>query len=311
MLGQDGAYLARLLVGRGYRVVGLDHGGDAWRLRRLGIDGAVQRVEADLRDSERLQVLLREHRPTEVYNLAARSSVRRSFESPLETAEVTAMGALRLLEAVRAECPDVRFYQASSSEMFGRGAPAPQNETTPFAPSSPYAVAKVYAHQMTVAYREAYGLFACCGILFTHESPLRGDEFVTRKIVRSAVAIAAGREERIRLGNLAARRDFGYAPEYVEAMWRMLQQDEAGDYVIATGTAHSIREFAEAVFTACGLALDAHLESDASLLRPSDLDLVQGDPTRAKERLGWQAKTGFGELVELLVAAEREGTRHA
>ncbi len=274
---------------------------DPWRLKALELEDRLTLIEGDLRDQSSLDRAIRETRPDEVYHLAAMSSVRESFGEPLVTGEVTALGSLRILEALRQHAPAARFYQASSSEMYGASAQAPQSELTAFSPSSPYAVAKVYAHQMTQAYREAYGLFACCGILFNHESPLRGPEFVTRKITQAAAAIAQGTQDRITLGNLEAQRDFGYAPEYVEAMWLMLQQDEPVDYVIATGEAHSIRDFAVEAFRVVGLDLDRYLDTDPDLLRPSDQSLVVGDPTRARTQLGWSAKTGFGELVRIMV----------
>jgi GDPmannose 4,6-dehydratase len=306
--GQDGAYLAQLLVGKGYEVVGLTStagpASGGWRLQELGLTGRVELIPASVLDGQALQRVMARVRPHEVYHLAAQSSVRQSFEQPVETIEVGALGTVRMLEAVRALGAQARFYQASSSEMFGRGASAPQNESTPLKPSSPYAVAKACAHEITRAYREAYGVFACSGILFNHESPLRDPKFVTRKITMAAAAIAAGRQTEIKLGNLSAHRDFGYAPEYVEAMWRMLQQDEPDDYVIATGEAHSIREFAERAFAIAGLDLDAHLVADRSLLRPADQDLVIGDASRARAKLGWQAHTSFDDLVQLLVEAE-------
>jgi GDPmannose 4,6-dehydratase len=303
--GQDGAYLSRLLLERGYRVFGLDvTATDPWRLRALGVEGQVVLLPGNLSDQSSLEAAMRTAQPDEVYNLAAKSSVSRSFGEPLETAEVTGLGAVRMLEAVRRVRPQARFYQASSSEMFGQVGVAPQDESTPFLPGSPYAVAKVYAHQMTCNYRAAYGLFACCGILFNHESPLRAPEFVTRKIAIAAAQIALGRSDRLLLGNLDSRRDFGYAPEYVEAMWRMLQQQEPGDFVIATGVAHTVREFAELAFTHAGLALDDHLRTDPALLRPVDPRLVVGNAARARQQLGWTPRTSFAELVRIMVAAE-------
>jgi GDPmannose 4,6-dehydratase len=305
--GQDGAYLARWLLERGYRVFGLDDGKpDAWRLDELRIRDRVQLLPGNLLDQGSLEAALRAAAPREVYNLAARSSVSRSFAEPLATAEVTGLGAVRMLEAVRRVQPAARFYHASSSEMFGAVEKAPQDETTPFLPSSPYAVAKVYAHQMVCSYRAAYGLYACCGILFNHESPLRAPEFVTRKIAIGAAQIALGKADRITLGNLDARRDFGYAPEYVEAMWRMLQQQEPRDYVIATGVAHTVREFAERAFAAAGLVFAEHVTTDPALLRPVDPRLVVGDARRARTELGWAPRTDFAELVRVMVAAEFE-----
>ena len=305
ILGQDGAYLARFLLSKGYEVAGLDHGGDRWRLEELGIVDDLRLVEGDVRSSPDVIRAVTETEPDEIYSLAALSSVRESFVNPVVTAEVTALGAMRLLDAFRTHAPEARFYQASSSEMFGRGAPALQDEATPFAPSSPYAAAKLHAHQMTRSYRHAYGLFACCGILFNHESPLRAPGFVTRKIVRAAAAIAAGKQREIRLGNLDSKRDFGYSPEYVEAMWLILQQENPGDYVVATGEAHSIHQFAEKAFQIAGISLEEHLVTDASLLRPADPGLVCGNPAKARRELGWEAKTGFEDLVRIMVEAER------
>jgi GDPmannose 4,6-dehydratase len=303
--GQDGGYLARLLLERGYQVFGLDVGScDPWRLRALGIEDRVRLLPGDLLDQQSLEAVMRNAAPHEVYNLAAKSSVSRSFGEPLATAEVTGLGAVRMLEAVRRVRPQARFYQASSSEMFGQVAVVPQDEDTPFLPGSPYAVAKVYAHQMTCNYRAAYGLFACCGILFNHESPLRAPEFVTRKITIAAAQIALGRSDRIVLGNLDSRRDFGYAPEYVEAMWLMLQQPEPNDFVIATGAAHTVREFAELAFGHAGLVLDEFLRTDPALLRPVDPRLVVGNPARAHQRLGWTPRTSFADLVRIMVDAE-------
>lgn len=304
--GQDGAYLARLLLDRDYRVFGLTSsaGTDAWRLRELGIADRIEMVTGSVLDRDSLRDVMLRARPDEVYHLAAQSSVSQSFRQPVETIEVGALGTVQMLEAVRAHAGEARFYQASSSEMFGRSAAAPQSEETPLKPSSPYAVAKACAHEITRAYRETYKVFACSGILFNHESPLRDPKFVTRKITMAAAAIAAGRQDRIALGNLSAQRDFGYAPEYVEAMWRMLQSDVAEDFVIATGVAHSIQEFAERAFAVAGLDLADHLTTDATLLRPTDQDLVVGDARRAHARLGWKARTKFDDLVPLLVEAE-------
>jgi GDPmannose 4,6-dehydratase len=305
ILGQDGAYLAKFLLQRGYDVIGLDHGGDRWRLEELGILEDLRLEPGDMRSDQDLVRTVSETRPAEIYNLASLSSVRESFLQPVATTQVTALGAMRMLEAFRVHAPEARFYQASSSEMFGKGAAAPQDETTTFEPSSPYAAAKLHAHQMARAYREAYGLFTCCGILFNHESPLRGPGFVTRKISKAAASIAAGTQKEIRLGNVEAQRDFGYAPEYVEAMWLMLQQDKPGDYVVATGEAHSIRRFAEVAFEVLGLSLEDHLVSDASLLRPMDPDLVCGNSAKAKRELGWKASTGFEDLVRIMVESDQ------
>jgi GDPmannose 4,6-dehydratase len=255
--------------------------------------------------------LVSEVQPDEVYNLGAQSFVPTSFSQPLMTAEFTGLGVLRMLEAIRLVNPQIRFYQASSSEMFGRVRATPQNETTPFYPRSPYGIAKLYGHWITVNYRESYGLFACSGILFNHESPRRGREFVTRKIAEGAARIALGQASHLDLGNIDSKRDWGYAPEYVEAMWRMLQQDEPDDFVVGTGTHHTPREFCEVAFQRFGLDYRDHVRTDASLLRPAEVDTLLADPTKARERLGWQPRTSFQELVELMVDAELERGRKA
>jgi GDPmannose 4,6-dehydratase len=260
----------------------------------------------DLSDSSSLINTLNQTRPDEVYNLGAQSHVKVSFEMPEFTAEASAMGNLRILEAVRYADWPIRFYQAGSSEMFGKVLETPQSETTPFYPRSPYAVSKVFAHHMTVHYREAYGLFACNGILFNHESPRRGETFVTRKITKGIAAILAGRQEKLYLGNLDAKRDWGYAREYVEAMWLMLQRDQPDDYVISTGATHSVREFVERAFALVGLDWQDYVEIDARYFRPTEVDLLLGDPAKAQRQLGWQARTRFEELVRLMVEADLE-----
>ena len=304
ILGQDGAYLAQFLLQRGYDVIGLDHGGDRWRLEELGILEDLRFEPGDMCSDQDLVRAVIETRPAEIYNLASLSSVRESFLQPVATTQVTALGAMRMLEAFRVHAPEARFYQASSSEMFGKGAPAPQDETTTFEPSSPYAAAKLHAHQMARAYREAYGLFTCCGILFNHESPLRSPGFVTRKISKAAASIAAGTQKEIRLGNVEAQRDFGYAPEYVEAMWRMLQADEPRDYVVGTGEHHSPRELCQLAFERVGLRYEDHVQIDTRFLRPSEVDTLLADSSRANRELGWKPQTTFRELVELMVDAE-------
>jgi GDPmannose 4,6-dehydratase len=271
------------------------------------IDPILDRIDlrqADLLDQLSLVNLLNELRPHEVYNLAAQSFIPTSFSQPLLTGDVTALGVARLLEAVRLVDPKIRFYQASSSEMFGRVRESPQRETTPFYPRSPYGVAKVYAHWITVNYRESYGIYACSGILFNHESPRRGREFVTRKIAEAAARIKLGLDSELLLGNLESRRDWGYAPEYVEAMWRMLQRDEPTDYVIGTGEHHSPREFCELAFGHLGLDYRDHVRVDARFLRPAEVDTLLADASKARAELGWEPQTPFADLVRLMVDAE-------
>jgi GDPmannose 4,6-dehydratase len=303
--GQDGSYLAELLLEKGYRVVGMVRRASSENFERIA--HMVDRVElrqADLLDQLSLVHLLREVGPDEVYNLAAQSFIPTSFSQPLLTGEFTALGVTRLLEAVRLVNPAIRFYQASSSEMFGKVQQTPQSEATPFYPRSPYGVAKLYAHWITVNYRESYNLFACSGILFNHESPRRGREFVTRKIAEAPARILAGLQKDLRLGNLEAKRDWGYAPEYVVAMWQMLQQDEPQDYVVGTGTHHTPREFCEIAFARAGLDYRDHVTVDPRYLRPAEVDTLLADPSKAKQRLGWEPRTTFRELVELMVDAE-------
>lgn len=311
--GQDGAYLASLLLDKGYDVHGI--------VRRTSSPNGVRLKEiadrvtlhsGDLSDAGSLQRIVGEVRPDEVYNLAAQSHVHASFDQPEYTADVTGAGALRLLEAVKEIVPDARFYQASSSEMFGGMlATSPQHEATPFHPRSPYGCAKVFAHHATVNYRESYGLHASCGILFNHESPLRGEQFVTRKIARAAARIAAGRQHAVRLGNLDAQRDWGFAGDYVRAMWLMLQQDAPGDYVVATGETHTVREFAERAFARVGLDYERFVVVDPALYRPAEVDVLLGWPQKAKQLLGWAPEVGFAELVEMMVDAEVREVAHA
>ena len=304
--GQDGSYLAELLLAQGYTVVGLLRRTSTTSIERIGhIQDRLTLVSGDLTDEVSLINLLREYRPREVYNLAAQSFVQVSWSQPVLTGETTALGVTRLLDAIRIVDPEIRFYQASSSEMFGRVRQVPQDEATPFYPRSPYGVAKVYGHWITVNYRESYGLFAASGILFNHESPRRGLEFVTRKVTHGAARIAAGLQDELRLGNLDARRDWGYAGDYVRAMVAMLQRDEPRDYVIATGKTHSVRELCEVAFGALGLSWEDHVVTDPSLLRPAEVDLLVGDATRAEHELGWRADVDFYRLIEMMVAADR------
>jgi GDPmannose 4,6-dehydratase len=302
--GQDGSYLAELLLEKGYEVYGMMRRASTESVERIEhLADRITLVQADLLDQASLVGALKEAQPVEVYNLAAQSFVPTSWRQPVLTAEFTAVGVTRMLEAVRAVDPKIRFYQASSSEMFGKAQP-PQNEATPFHPRSPYGVAKVYGHHITVNYRESYGLFATSGILFNHESPRRGIEFVTRKISDGVARIKLGLADELRLGNLDARRDWGFAGDYVDAMWRMLQQDEARDYVIATGEAHSVQEFVEAAFAHAGLDLDRHVVIDPNLIRPAEVDHLVGDASRAGAELGWAPRVSFRELVEMMVDAD-------
>ena len=304
--GQDGSYLAELLLSRGYRVIGLLRRTSTTSIERIGhIQDRLTLVSGDLTDEVSLINLLREFRPAEVYNLAAQSFVQVSWSQPVLTGETTALGVTRLLDAIRIVDPEIRFYQASSSEMFGRVRQVPQDETTPFYPRSPYGVAKVYGHWITVNYRESYGLFATSGILFNHESPRRGLEFVTRKVTHGAARIAAGLQRELRLGNLEARRDWGYAGDYVEAKVAMLARDEPTDYVIATGQTHSVRELCEVAFGTLGLNWEDHVVVDPALLRPAEVDLLVGDASRAARELSWRAQVDFYGLIEMMVAADR------
>jgi GDPmannose 4,6-dehydratase len=310
--GQDGSYLAELLLAKGYEVHGLMRRSSSFstgRIEHLYQDphesGARLYLHyADLTDSSSLMSHLHAVKPDEVYNLGAQSHVKVSFEMPEFTAESVGMGALRFLEAIKtAEWP-IRYYQAGSSEMYGAVVESPQSETTPFHPRSPYAIAKVFAHWMTADYRDAYGIHASNGILFNHESPRRGETFLTRKVTRGVAAIVAGTQEKLYLGNLDAQRDWGYAPEYVEAMWRMLQQDEPGDYVIATGEMHSVREFVAAAFSLIGLDWQDHVEIDPRYFRPTEVEELRGDASRAERVLGWRPTTTFDGLVRLMLEAD-------
>lgn len=303
--GQDGSYLAEFLLARGYEVIGMVRRSSTVNFERIRhIQDKITLVSGDLLDEVSLIHILREHRPHEVYNLAAQSFVQTSWPQPVFTGETTALGVTRLLDAVRIVDPEIRFYQASSSEMFGKVVEVPQKETTPFYPRSPYGVAKVYGHWITVNYRESYGMHATSGILFNHESPRRGLEFVTRKISHGVARIKLGLDEELRLGNLEARRDWGFAGDYVEAMWLMLQQGQPDDYVIATGETHSVREFCELAFGYVGLDYRDYVVIDQRFMRPAEVDLLIGDASKARQKLGWQPRTTFPELVQMMVEAD-------
>jgi GDPmannose 4,6-dehydratase len=310
--GQDGSYLAELLLAKGYDVVGMVRRTSHHSYER--IEHLLDRIEivaADLLDQHSLTVVLQETRPDEVYNLAAQSYVPTSWSQPVLTGEFTALGVTRILEAIRLVHPAARFYQASSSEMFGKVNETPQRETTPFYPRSPYGVAKVYGHWITVNYRESYGLYAVSGILFNHESPRRGIEFVTRKVTDGVARIKLGLAKELRLGNLDARRDWGFAGDYVDAMWRMLQQPTPQDYVVGTGQTHSVRQLVELAFSHAGLDWNRHVVSDPRYYRPAEVDLLLADPSRACRELGWTPKVAFEELVAMMVDADLERLRGA
>jgi len=303
--GQDGSYLAELLLEKGYEVIGVVRRSSTLNFERIAhIQDKLILTSGDLLDEVSIINILRDHQPTEVYNLAAQSFVQTSWTQPVLTGETTAMGVTRVLDAVRLVNPEIRFYQASSSEMFGKVQAVPQNENTPFYPRSPYGVAKVYGHWITVNYRESYDLHASSGILFNHESPRRGLEFVTRKVTDGAAKIQLGLEKELRLGNLDAQRDWGYAPDYVRAMWLMLQQDTPDDYVIASGETHSIRELCQLAFDAVGLKWEDHVIVDPAFLRPAEVDLLVGDCSKAERVLGWHRDVDFSSLVEMMVASD-------
>ena len=305
--GQDGSYLAEFLLQKDYMVFGMVRRSSTDNLARIEhLLGSITLWSGDLLDQPSLISLLREVQPDEVYNLAAQSFVPASWEQPIATTQYTALGVARLLEAIRLECPHARFYQASSSEMFGKALEVPQNERTPLYPRSPYGVAKTYGHWVTVNYRESHHLFACSGILFNHESPRRGKEFVSRKVTDAVARIARGLATELRLGNLEARRDWGYAGDYVEAMWLMLQQDSPDDYVIATGETHSVRELVEIAFAAADLDWTRHVKIDQKLLRPAEVELLQGDSTKARKQLGWKPAVSFRDLIDMMVKADLE-----
>ena len=307
--GQDGAYLARLLLQKGYTVFGLRprRGSDTlWRLRELGVLEAMELIDGDVTDLSSLLRAIERSQPDEIYNLAAQSFVGTSWDQPILTGGVTGMGAVNLLEAVRLAAPQARFYQASSSEMFGLIQASRQDERTPFYPRSPYGAAKLYAHWMTVNYRESHGLHASSGILFNHESPLRGIEFVTRKVTDAVARIRLGLQRELRLGNVDARRDWGYAGDYVEAMWLMLQQPVGGEFVVATGRNASVREMCEIAFRHAGLTLEDHLVIDPAFLRPAEVDVLLGDPARAAAVLGWRPVTSLETLIGMMVDRDLE-----
>jgi GDPmannose 4,6-dehydratase len=308
--GQDGSYLAEFLLGMGYEVFGLVRRSSTLNFERIAhIQDKVTLVSADLLDEVSLIEVLRRHRPAEVYNLAAQSFVQTSWDQAVFTGEVTALGVTRLLDAIRLTDPEIRFYQASSSEMFGKVREVPQNELTSFYPRSPYGVAKVYGHWITVNYRESYDLHASSGILFNHESPRRGLEFVTRKVTHGVAAIKLGLTGELRLGDLEPKRDWGFAGDYVRAMWSMLQRDEPGDFVVATGETHSVRELCEVAFQRAGLKMEDHVVQDERFLRPAEVHLLVGDASRAKDELGWKTEIGFVELIEMMVDADLDHLR--
>ncbi|MGH7286608.1 MAG: GDP-mannose 4,6-dehydratase [Myxococcota bacterium] len=310
--GQDGSYLAELLLEKGYEVHGMVRRSSTESFERIAhLTPRLRLHQADLLDPSSLVALLQAVRPAELYNLAAQSFVPTSWTQPSLTGEFTALGVTRMLEAVRLVDPRIRFYQASSSEMFGKVRETPQNEDTPFYPRSPYGVAKVYGHHITVNYRESYGLYAVSGILFNHESPRRGREFVTRRISEGVARIKLGLEDQLGLGNLDARRDWGFAPEYVQAMWRMLQLPEPGDFVVGTGTHHTPREFVDVAFAHAGLDPADFVRVERALLRPAEVDTLLADPSKARRELGWQAETGFEELVRIMLEADLEAQERA
>jgi GDPmannose 4,6-dehydratase len=303
--GQDGSYLAEFLLSKGYEVVGVVRRTSHHSYERIGhLLDRIEVVAADLLDQHSLTVVLQDTRPDEVYNLAAQSYVPTSWTQPVLTGEFTALGVTRILEAIRLVHPSAKFYQASSSEMFGRVTETPQRETTSFYPRSPYGVAKVYGHWITVNYRESYDLYAVSGILFNHESPRRGIEFVTRKVTDGVARIKLGLTRELRLGNLDARRDWGFAGDYVEAMWRMLQQPKPQDYVIGTGQTHSVRDLVEAAFGHVGLDWRKHVVTDPKYIRPAEVDVLEADASKARRELGWSPRVGFGELVAMMVDAD-------
>ena len=303
--GQDGSYLAEFLLDQGYEVVGVMRRSSTVNLERIGhIQDRLTLVSGDLMDEVSMLNVLREHRPSEVYNLAAQSFVQASWTQPVLTGETTALGVTRLLDAIRIVDPEIRFYQASSSEMFGRVRSVPQDESTAFYPRSPYGVAKVYGHWITVNYRESYGLHASSGILFNHESPRRGLEFVTRKVTHGAARVRLGLADELRLGNLDAHRDWGYAADYVRAMWAMLQRDVPDDFVVATGESHSVRELCEVAFAAVGLDYRDHVVIDPAFVRPAEVDLLVGDAAKARAELGWRCEVDFYQLIEMMVDAD-------
>jgi GDPmannose 4,6-dehydratase len=308
--GQDGSYLAELLLEKGYRVAGVVRRSSTTPYERIAhLVDRIELVSADLLDQTSLTDAIEEYNPDEIYNLAAQSFVQTSWNQPVLTGEFTALGVTRMLEAMKKAAPKARFYQASSSEMFGRVMEVPQRESTPFYPRSPYGVAKAYGHWITVNYRESFGMYAVSGILFNHESPRRGLEFVTRKVTDAVARIKLGKAKEVRLGNLDARRDWGFAGDYVDAMWRMLQQGEPADYVIGTGTTNSVRELCEVAFSHAGLDYKDHVVQDPKFFRPAEVDLLISDPSLAREKLGWERKVTFEQLVKMMVDADTERHR--
>lgn len=309
--GQDGSYLAELLLEKGYEVFGLVRRSSTVNFERIGhLQDQIELISGDLLDQKSLVSALQAARPQEVYNLGAQSFVPVSWEQPMLTGEVTGLGVTRILEAIRACDENIRFYQASTSELFGKAQETPQNEQTAFYPRSPYGVSKLYAHWITINYRESYGLFACTGILFNHESPRRGREFVTRKITHGVARIKCGLDSELRLGNLDARRDWGHASDFVRAMWMMLQQDEPDDYVIATGASRTIGEFCEVAFAHAGLDWRQYVVVDERFLRPAEVHTLLGDATKAREKLGWEPEVGFEEMVQQMVDSDLEQVAH-
>lgn len=310
--GQDGAYLAQLLLNQGYKVYGMTARRSTpslWRLEFLGIEQEVELIDGDMADMSSLVRAVKASKPHEVYNLAAQSFVGTSWKQPVTTAQISGLGVLHMLEAIRLTDPSIRFYQASTSEMFGLVQQPVQSESTPLYPRSPYGVAKLFGHWSTVNYRESFGLYACSGILFNHESPLRGIEFVTRKVTDAVARIKYGRQRELRLGNIDARRDWGYAGDYVKAMWLMLQQEHPDDYVVATGTTTTVREMCKIAFEYAGLNAEDYVVIDPELYRPAEVDILQGDPAKAREKLGWKAETSFKELIEMMVEADLHRVR--
>ena len=309
--GQDGSYLAELLLEKGYEVFGLVRRSSTVNFERIGhLQDQIELISGDLLDQKSLVSALQTARPQEVYNLGAQSFIPVSWEQPMLTGEITGLGVTRLLEAIRTCDENIRFYQASTSELFGKAQETPQNEQTAFYPRSPYGVSKLYAHWITINYRESYGLFACTGILFNHESPRRGREFVTRKITHGVARIKCGLDQELRLGDLAPRRDWGYAGDFVRAMWMMLQQDEPDDYVIATGTSRTIGEFCEVAFAHAGLDWREYVVLDERFLRPAEVYTLLGDATKAREKLGWEPEVGFEEMVRQMVDCDLEQVAH-
>jgi GDPmannose 4,6-dehydratase len=307
--GQDGAYLAKFLLDKGYDVYGTYRRistPNLWRLQYLDIFEKINLIPADLLDSSSMSEAIRLSCPDEVYNIAAQSFVGASFEQPIGTGEITGLGVIRMLESIREINPKIKFYQASTSEMFGNGSTSAQSEKSPFEPASPYAAAKLYGYWSTKTYREGYGIFACNGILFNHESPMRGLEFVTRKVTNAVAKIHLGLEKELHLGNLEAKRDWGYAPEYVESMWLMLQQREPDDYVIATNETHTVHELVQEAFSLADLNWEEYVKIDKTFIRPLDVKYLQGDYSKAKKKLGWEPKTKFKKLVKLMVEADVE-----